>query len=200
MSSVITISPVFGEAFEVCATASKYAVQQNDDVGTLRESMRFRFDLSKNNVQLGYTIEHEGLVWTIKDAQIFRGARRIVVDTERETLDYSRCQLVDIYRWETENDCNSKIAPVLVEQDIKVSVVEGLRSSVSIHDSRRSVSEYNIYMQPEVARKLNGLSLIRGKQDFKVVEVRRLDTPGSLALVTAKVHQSKISEGLNEAS
>ena len=50
MSSVITISPMFGEPFEVTATASKYAVQQNDEIGTLRESMRFRFDLSKNNV------------------------------------------------------------------------------------------------------------------------------------------------------
>ena len=199
MSSVIVISPVFGEPFEVKATASKYAVQQNDEIGTLRESIRFRFNECDSTIQLGYSVEYEELTWIIRDAQKFPGARRIVVDAERETLDYSRCQLVDIYQWESEHDCNSRIAPVVKAESVKVSVVEGPRTSISIHDARRSVSEYHLYLEPDVARQLTGLSLIRGKQDFKVVEVERLDTPGRLALVRAKVHQAKIAEVAGEA-
>ena len=197
MSSEIIISPVFGESFEVTASASKYAVTQNDSVGTLRETMRFRFPLCKNNVHLGYSVTHEGLVWIIRDAQIFTGAKRIVVDAERETLDYSRCQIVDVHQWESDHDCNSKISPRLIAEGLKASIVEGRKSSISIHDSKRSYSEYEIYMEQEPARKLDGLSLIRGKQDFKVSQISGLDTPGKLAIIKARVHQAKITEGMS---
>ncbi len=196
MKSQIIISPVFGDPFEVSAITSKYAVTQNDSVGTLRETMRFRFSLSRNNIQLGYSVTHEGLTWIIRDAQIFPGAKRIVVDAERETLDHSRCQNVDIYQWESEFDCNSKVSPRLFLEGVKASIVEGRRSSVSIHDSKRSFSEYELYMEQESARQLTGLSLVRGKQDFKVSQISGLDTPGKLAVIRARVHQAKITEGV----
>lgn len=190
----ITVTPVAGDPFEVLATASKYSVNANDDRGTLRESVRFRFDASMGTVSLGYSIEFEGQTWVVRDAQLFRSARRIVVDADRESLDHSRCECVDIYMWETDNDCNAKIYPKLWKENVLVSVVESARRTVSIHDTQRTVTDYRVYMEQDLARQLNGRTLIRGKRDLKINGISGLDIPGKLATADAVVQQAKLNQ------
>ena len=190
---LIEVRPIKGEPFTADAHASKYSVSTNDDRGTMRESVRFRFHLSCGTAKLGYSVKYEESEWIVKSAQIYSSANRVVVDAEKESLDYSRCQLADIFQWESEYDCNSRISPKKIYEDVTISVVEGKRESIVLHDSRRTVQHYNIYMEPQHARQLTGTSIIRGKQDFKVVGVFGLEIPGGLAEIEAVVQQSKIN-------
>ena len=191
MYSELTITPVHGDPFVVPATASLYAVRQNGETATLQESVRFRFNATGDTVRLGYSVRYDDSEWIIRDARIYQGARRIVVDATRISLDESRCQIVDIYQWDSEADCNARISPKKIYESERVSITDGSIGTVEIHDSRRKVKSFRVYMEQELARKLGGYTLIRDNQDFKVASISNLETPGTLAIVEAQVMQSK---------
>ena len=191
MYSELTITPVSGDPFVVPATASLYAVRQNGESATLQESVRFRFNATGDSVKLGYSVNYEGSEWIIRDARIYQGARRVVVDATRISLDESRCEIVDIYQWDSESDCNARIAPAKVLESVKVSITDGAIGTVEIHDSRRKIKSFRIFMEQELARQLGGYTLVRGSQDFKVSSISNLETPGILAVAEAQVMQSK---------